>query len=415
MFLITTALKKIRSLDKRIHGIQGGTSASKTISIIQILIDKAQRDKTPTLTSITSETMPHLKKGAMRDFLNMMQEHKYFVDELWNKSEYTYTFETGSKIEFFSLDMPHKVRGPRRQRLFINEANSIPYETFDQLEVRTEDEIWLDWNPVSEFWWHVGEKDRPPVRERYDADELILTYLDNEGLPESIRKSVESRKSNASWWRVYGMGLLGEAEGRIYKGWEFIDEIPLGARLEGYGLDFGYTNDPTAIISIYRYNNGFILNEEIYMSGLSNKQIADIMLNKPRALIIADSAEPKSIDEIKGYGISIIPSMKGRGSVNQGIQYVQDQQITVTKGSLNLIREYRNYLWQLDSRTGKVINDPSPINNHAMDAIRYGLSKYFVDDTPKYNPPNTEKLAEMGKGAYGGVGWGAYGLSDERL
>jgi len=151
LYVPTTAVQKLLKLKKRIRGIAGGTSASKTISIEQILIDKAQSDTVPTLTSITSESMPHLKRGAMRDFLNIMEGHGYYEEANWNRSDFIYTFETGSKIEFFSLDMPHKVRGPRRDRLFINEANNIPKETYDQLEVRTKDEIWLDWNPPCLF------------------------------------------------------------------------------------------------------------------------------------------------------------------------------------------------------------------------------------------------------------------------
>lgn len=369
MYQTTTALKKLIRLNKRIHGIQGGTSASKTVSIIQILIDKCQRDTEPRLTSITSESMPHLKRGAIRDFKDIMMQHNYWKDDRWNATDFIYTFETGTPLEFFSLDMPHKVRGPRRKRLFINEANNIPKETFDQLEVRTEDEIWLDWNPTVEFWFHTDILDNP----NFDVDFEILTYKDNEGLPESIVKSIEARRNNKNWWTVYGEGKLGEVEGRIYTNWKIIDDIPHEARLERYGMDFGYSNDPTAIIAIYRYNGGYILDEITYQKGLSNKQIADILLNIPKALVIADSAEPKSIDEIKDYGVNILPAIKGSGSVQQGIQFVQDQKISVTKRSTNILKEYRGYLWQTD-KNGKTINVPTQILDHAMDAIRYGMN-----------------------------------------
>lgn len=373
MYQVTTALIKLSKLTKRIHGVQGGTSASKTISIIQLLVDKCQRDKTPQLTSITSESMPHLKRGAIRDFKDIMQQHNYWDDSRWNASDFIYTFETGTPLEFFSLDMPHKVRGPRRKRLFINEANNIPYETFDQLEVRTEDEIWLDWNPVSEFWWHLDINGNTAVSRRPDADSLILTYKDNEGLPKNIVDSIESRKSNKNWWLVYGMGQLGVAEGRIYTDWVVIDDIPHEARLERYGLDFGYSNDPTALIAIYKYNGGFILDEITFQKGLLNKQIADILLNLPKALVIADSAEPKSIDEISSYGISILPSLKGVGSILKGIQYVQQQRISVTKRSLNILKEYRNYLW-ITNKDGQIVNEPDVIWNHSLDAIRYAIN-----------------------------------------
>jgi phage terminase large subunit len=184
--------------------------------------------------------------------------------------------------------------------------------------------------------------------------------------------SIESRRNNKNWWTVYGEGKLGEVEGRIFTGWQIIDEIPHEARLERYGLDFGYTNDPTACIAIYRYNGGFILDEVIYQKGLSNKQIADMLQNVDKAIVRADSSEPKSIDEISSYGVYIVPAAKGGGSVNTGIQYVQGQRISVTKRSVNIIKEYRNYMWESD-KMGKILNVPIDGFNHAMDAIRYGF------------------------------------------
>lgn len=380
MYIKTTALRKLRQLNNRIKGVAGGTAASKTISIIQILIDKSQRDKIPTLTSITSESMPHLKRGCIRDFLDIMKTHHYFNDDRWNKSDFTYNFETGSKIEFFSLDMPHKVRGPRRQRLFINEANNIPFETYEQLEVRTEDEIWLDWNPTNEFWFYTDVKDRPGV------DFIILTYKDNEGLIQSIIDSIESRKNNKNWWNVYGLGQLGNVESRIYKDWIIVDEIPHEARLYRRGLDFGYSNDPTALVAAYKFNDGYILDEEIYQRGLTNNQIADTIKNLIPCLVKADSAEPKSIEEIRQYGINILPVIKGKDIINQGIQYVQDQRISITKRSINLLKEYRNYLWQTDVN-GKIINEPEEAFNHCMDAIRYLFDETVQQhaEVKKYN------------------------------
>lgn len=373
MYKITTATRKLMRLRKRIKGIAGGASAGKTISIIQILMDKAQSDTVPTLTSITSESMPHLKRGAMRDFLNIMEQHNYFQPSRWNKSDFTYTFETGSKIEFFSLDMPHKVRGPRRQRLFINEANNIPYETFDQLEIRTDEEIWCDWNPTSEFWFYTDINNK-----RDDVDFEILTYKDNEGLQPSIVESIERRKNNKNWWLVYGLGQLGEVESRIYKDWQIIDEIPHEARLERYGLDFGFSNDPSSLVAIYKFNDGFIIDELIYSAGLTNPKIAAFILNLPKALVVADSAEPKSIAEIAAHGVLISGARKGQDSVLYGIQFIQDQKISLTKRSVNTIKEYRNYLWMTDN-SDKIINEPIGINDHSMSAIRYGLTSIYPD------------------------------------
>ena len=212
MYIRTTATNKLLSLRKRIRGISGGTSASKTISILLWLIDYAQSNNDQ-IISVVSETFPHLKRGAIRDFLSIMNELNYFVDSRWNKTDYVYTVETGSKIEFFSADQPGKVRGPRRDVLFINEANNVSYETYTQLEIRTKRIVWLDWNPVSEFWWYEE------VLGKQDVDFITLTYKDNEALDPMIVQALEVRRNNKNWWRVYGKGMLGEAEGRI---WEII-------------------------------------------------------------------------------------------------------------------------------------------------------------------------------------------------
>jgi phage terminase large subunit len=379
MFSETTATQKITNLTKKIRAVCGGTSASKTISILLYLIAKAQSDDKKTLTSIVSESIPHLKRGALRDFKNILQDHRYWDDNRWNATDSIYTFETGSQIEFFSADNGDKLRGGRRDRLFLNEANNMVLDAFDQLEVRTKEFVFLDWNPTNEFWFYTEI-----LGKREDVDFITLTYKDNEALSPEIISSIEARKGNKQWWKVYGLGQLGEVEGKIYKDWVIIDEMPHEARLERYGLDFGYSNDPTAIIAIYKYNSGFILDEICYQKGLSNKQIADLLNNQPKSLVIADSAEPKSIDEIRSYGVNITPSIKGQGSLNKGIQYVQDQRISMTKRSVNLIKEYRNYLWKTD-KDGKILNVPEDIYNHAMDALRYGLDSY----KPKVNIFNT--------------------------
>ncbi len=369
-YVITTAVQKVAKLQKRIRAIPGGTSAGKTIGVEEVLIDLAQQDKLPTLTSIVSESFPHLRRGAMRDFLNIMQESKYYKDELWNKSESIYTFETGSQIEFFSVDQADKVRGARRDRLFINEANNIGFDAFEQLEVRTNEFVFLDWNPSNEFWYYTDVKNK-----RNDVEELTLTYKDNEGLRPEIIESIEARRDRKGWWQVYGLGQLGEVEGKIYKDWQIIDAVPHEARLERRGLDFGYSNDPTALVDIYRYNGGYILDEVMYRKGQSNKQIADMILNTEKdCLCVADSAEPKSIDEIKIYGVNILPAIKGPGSISSGIAFVQAQRISMTKRSVNLINEYRNYLWKIDPKSGRILNVPEPGKDHALDAVRYGLA-----------------------------------------
>lgn len=365
-FIKTTALKRICELKKRIRFVNGGTSSSKTISILMWLIDYCQTHHNK-LISIVSETRPHLAKGASRDFLNIMRVQNYFVDNRWNKTDLLYEFETGSKLEFFSADQPGKVRGPRRDILYINEGNNVDYEIFTQLEIRTKDIIWIDSNPTHEYWAYTE------LLAKKDIDFLTLTYKDNEALSQNIIDSIESRKDNKNWYNVYGLGLLGELEGKIYRDWDIVDTMPHEARLERYGLDFGYSNDPSSLVAIYRYNGGFIVDEIIHQKGLSNRQLADAILNQPKSLVIADSAEPKSIDEIMGYGVSILASTKGQGSVNQGIGWVQSQRMSITKRSLNIIKEYRNYMWKTD-KDGKILNEPDVMFDHSMDAIRYALN-----------------------------------------
>lgn len=376
--IVTTATEKLGKLKKRIRAISGGTSASKTYSIIGLLIDHAQAKKGKVI-SIVSESMPHLRKGAMRDFLAIMDDHGYFVRKQWDKTNSTYNYESGSIIEFFSVDSWERVKGARRDILFINEANHVTYNAFTQMEVRTKETIWLDWNPENEFWYYSE------IAEIQDHDFIILTYLDNEALDQRIVDTIESRKHNKNWWRVYGLGLLGEVEGRVFTGWKIVSEIPHEARLERYGLDFGYSNDPTALVAIYYWNGGYILDELMYRLRMANREIADLINTLPKALVVADSAEPKSIDEMKDdYKINIVGATKGQGSVLQGVQYVQDQKISMTKRSINLIKEYRNYLWETD-KEGVIINQPQKFMNHGMDAVRYGFDKFQRSGVYKQN------------------------------
>lgn len=368
-FRETTALRKILDMIQRLRIVQGGARAGKTIAILMILIDMAQtRDKE--VISVVGESMPFLKRGPIRDFLRIMKEQGYYKDSRWNRSDFIYEFETGSIIEFFSADRSDKVRGPARNHLFINECNNVKYETYRQLALRTSGTIFLDFNPVTEFWVHTE------LMPKKKHDFVILTYKDNEALPGAIKEEIESHKDNKNFWRVYGQGLIGEIEGRIYTGWQIIKEIPFEARLEGYGLDFGYSVDPTAIVAVYYYNGGYILDEVCYRKGLLNKPIADILNALPSGLVIADSAEPKSIDEIKSYGVSILPadktSTKSKPYLKTSIDFVQNLKISVTERSINLIKEYRNYLWKTD-KDGNTINEPEGGLDHALDAARYRL------------------------------------------
>jgi phage terminase large subunit len=303
-----------------------------------------------------------------------MESHEYFDEARWNRTDYIYTFETGSRIEFFSADNSEKVRGPRRNVLFINEANNISYETYTQLAIRTDGDIYLDYNPVASFWVHEE------ILPKADHDFIILTYKDNEALPQTIVDELESRRDRKGWWDVYGLGQLGDVEGKIYNDWKMVDEVPHTGRLERRGLDFGFTNDPTAIVDVYYQDGGFILDEVLFRKGMSNKQIADTLLNQlaPNTLVVCDSAEPKSIEELKSYGVNAVGIEKTKGDtkdktwVKWSIDLVAEQRISYTRRSTNIHKGYMNYLWDVD-KDGKTLNVPSHLYSDMMDAIRYGI------------------------------------------
>lgn len=385
MFIETTALRKVLALHKTIRLIAGGTSASKTIAILQVLIDTAQsstiQDCEGLPIDVVSETMPHMRGGAMQDFENIMRAHHYWDDARWNKTLCVYTFETGIKMRFLSADAPSKAHGPRRWILFINEGNNIPWPIADHLIVRTKWLVFVDWNPASEYWAYEEIMNNPAYIGKYDF--ITLTYKDNEALDPIVIERIEAHRNNTMWWQVYGLGQLGEIEGRIYTGWQWIDEIPHEARLSKRGLDFGYTNDPSGILDVYEYNGGFIFDEQLYQYGMSNKQLAELikMLPHSNTLVVADSSEPKSIDEMRGYGINIIGANKGPGSVNQGISFIQGQRVSATKRSINLKKEYERYIFLKDRLTGKFTNEPPDQDNHLLDPARYALESFV----PKSN------------------------------
>jgi phage terminase large subunit len=368
MFRKTTAIKKILNLKKRIKIIQGGTSAGKTFGILPVLIDRAARTEGIEI-SVVAETIPHLRRGALKDFLKIMKWTGRFFEDRFNKSLLRYEFANGSVIEFFSADDSSKLRGARRDILYINECNNVTFDAYNELAIRTRKEVYLDFNPANEFWVHTELKDEP------DSDFLILTYKDNEALDQSIVEQIEKNRDKAktssywaNWWKVYGEGQLGMLEGVVFSNWKTIDTIPKEARLLGIGLDFGYTNDPTAIIEIYAYNGQRIVNELVYQNGLVNSEIAKRL---PKNVIVyADSSEPKSIEEIRRLGITIKGVTKGKDSINYGIDVMQRQDYLVTNQSVDLIKELRSYIWDTD-KTGRRLRKPIDFNNHAIDALRY--------------------------------------------
>jgi phage terminase large subunit len=371
-FVYTTAIKKLRKLDARKKVIQGGTSAGKTFGILPILIDKAI--KTPRLEiSVVSETVPHLRRGAIKDFLKIMDLTGRYIEANWNRTLLTYKFSNGSYIEFFSAEQESKLRGARRNVLYINEANNISFEAYHQLAIRTSGDIWVDFNPTSEFWAHTE------VLKDNDSQHIILNYQDNEALPETIVKDIESARDKAAnstywanWWKVYGLGQIGSLQGVVIDNWEQCDKIPTDANLVAYGTDFGFTNDPTTLIAVYKQDGKLWIDELLYRTNMTNTDIGNHFksLNINRSEVICDSAEPKSIEELRRQGFNVHPAMKGPDSIKIGIDILKRYDIMVTKTSTNLIKELRSYLWETD-RDGKLTGKPIDHNNHAIDALRY--------------------------------------------
>jgi len=351
---------------KRIIVNKGSTRSSKTWSILQTLNLIAQHTERPLMISVVSESMPHLKKGCIRDFRNMLQTEGTWNARNWNSTDKIYKIGN-SQIEFFSADQPGKVHGPARDILYINECISLPYETYRQLAIRTSKTIFLDYNPTYEFW--VDEK----VLLRPESLLLHSTYADNDYLSKIQVEEIESNKSDEEWWKVYGLGQTGTKIGLIIQDWDVVSEMPSEYKKRWLGIDFGFTNDPTAIVDIRLHNGELWIDELLYAKGHDNSHISSALSshNVPRSTpIIADSAEPKSISEIKSMGWTIEPASKGPDSVRLGLSILNRYKKHITERSINVLNEYRNYRWQVDVQ-GNPINIPIDKFNHGIDAQRY--------------------------------------------
>jgi phage terminase large subunit len=371
MFQRTTAINKLLALTKRKRVVQGGTSAGKTFGILPVLIQYAV-DNPGAEISVVSESVPHLRRGAIKDFLKIMQGTGRYRPEGWNRTLLTYTFANGSYMEFFSADEEGRLRGARRNVLYVNEANNIPFENYYQLAIRTSGNIWLDFNPTQEFWAHTE------VLKDDDSELLILTYKDNEALPDTIRDEIEKARDKATtsdywanWWNVYGLGRVGSLQGTVFSNWDIVSDIPSDAKLIAYGLDFGFSVDPTAIVEVRKNAQGIWLNELLYEKELTNQDICkELEALGVQGQIIADSAEPKSIEEIRRQGWQVKGALKGRDSIRNSIDILLREPIHVTESSLNLITELRGYVWETD-KTGKQTGRPIDDFNHCIDAVRY--------------------------------------------
>ena len=389
MFIRTTAINKIRALKKFTKGVQGGSSAGKTYAILPILIDIATKDKLSEI-SIVAESMPHLKRGAMKDFKKIMAQTNRWFDSRWNATDFKYTFGNGSTIEFFSADNDSKLRGARRDWLYMNECNNMNFNAYTELASRTKKGAYLDWNPTNEFWFHTE------LHNDEDVDFVILNYKDNEACPESAlnfilkakQKSEEGNSFWVNWYKVYGLGQIGSLEGVVFDNWKQVDSIPTDAKLLGYSMDFGFTNDPTTLMAIYKMDNELYIDELLYRTNMTNIDIGNFMksINIVRPYdIVADSAEPKSIEELRRQGFNIQPASKGADSIKIGIDILKRYQMNITKQSTNTIKELRAYQWEKD-RDGKLTGKPIDHSNHAIDAIRYfALNKLNNRPSGKYS------------------------------
>ena len=376
----TIALDKLQALKNRVKIVRGGTAAGKTICILSILIDKAIRSKNLEI-SVVSESVPHLRRGALKDFLNILKGLNRYYEEKYNRSTLKYTFSNGSYIEFFSTDQPDKLRGSRRTDLFMNECNNVTFESFQQLSIRTSGDIWLDYNPTTLFWVDKELVNTP------DTDFITLTYKDNKQFASSITREIEKAKIKANtstywsnWWKVYGLGEIGILEGACIPDWKQIEVIPPNARLLCHGLDFGYSVDEAALIALYKLDDSYLFDEVLYRKGMLNSHISQFIKNNSiLGTIWADSAEPKSIAELNTYGHQIYPVKKGRDSIVYGINLINQNKIYVTLRSKNLIKELQGYIW-LQDKQGNTLQKPNPLSgDHSIDAARYALTSQLQD------------------------------------
>lgn len=346
---------------------KGSTRSSKTYSVLQLLYYIAENSDRARVISVVSESIPHLKKGCIRDFKNIVAGEGKWIAKNWNATDKVYKIKN-SIIEFFSVDTPGKVHGPSRDILYVNECINIDYETYRQLAIRTTETVFLDCNPCFEFWL-----DEKVLSQKKEACLIHSTYKDNEYLTESQIREIESNKNDKDWWQVYGLGLTGTVQGMVIKNWDIVTALPIEYKRRWIGIDFGFTNDPTAIVDMRLTGGELWIDELLYSRGYDNLMIAKHLqsLDISREIrIIADSAEPKSIREIASLGWKVEPAQKGKDSVGIGIAILNRYKKHVTKRSLNIINEYRNYRWMTDLN-GDSTNTPVDRYNHSIDAQRY--------------------------------------------
>ena len=356
---------------------QGGTRSGKTFNILLYIIFHYCQVNTGKTITICRKTFPAVRSSVMRDFLNILKSYNKYDEAYHNKSNSEYTLNN-NLIEFISVDQPQKIRGRKREFLFINEANELEYEDWQQLIFRTTEKIVLDYNPSDEYHW-IYDK----VLNRDDVEFYKTTYKDNKFLDDSIIKEIERLKyTDEQYWQIYGLGVRGVSKATIFNYVE-VPQIPHDAELISYGADAGYTNDPSTLVSVYRKDYNLYIKEHLYRTMMTTKDLSDCFKKEVmnRNAIYFDAAEPRLIDELRRMGHNIQPSLKGRDSINAGIDLLKRFKIHITSDSNNAIQEFRNYKWQED-RSGKLTNKPIDKNNHIIDAVRYAT--YSILSRPNF-------------------------------
>ena len=360
----------------RVKVHQGGTRSGKTYAICQYLVYKLTTEKDPLVISIVRKTLPALKGSVQRDLIGIMQRLGVYYLGVHNKAENTFKYN-GHTIEFLSVDEPQKIRGRKRDICFINEANELHYEDYRQLNMRTTQEIIIDFNPSDPVHWLYSEL---IDSKRDDVETWVTTYQDNKFLSPELVREIELLKSkDPDYWRVFGEGQRAVFSNRqIFPNWNYIPYSDFPDLDYHLGLDFGFSNDPTAILKVAKKNDKLYIHELLYKTGLTNRDISNYLkaqgLN--HTLMFCDSAEPKSIEELRQMDCLAKPAIKGAGSITAGISLIKEFDVYVSKESKNLINEQRTYFWQ-QLKDGTIINTPIDKNNHLCDALRYATYSMY--------------------------------------
>ena len=369
--------KHLSNTDKKIIVEQGGTRSGKTYNIILWIIFNYCTQNNGKVITICRKSFPSLRATVMRDFISILQSYDVYQESNHNKSNSEYSL-FGNLVEFISLDMPQKIRGRKRDLLFVNEGNELYYEDMQQLLFRTQDKIILDFNPSDEYHW-IYDK----LITRDDCAFFKTTYLDNPFIEDSIKLEIERlRDTDEQYWQIYGLGERSSSRSTIFTYAE-VNQIPVDANLIAYGMDFGYTNDPTTFVSVYSEGHNLYIKEHLYRTQMTTSDIS-LFLKEEKLLgnpIYADSAEPRLISELRRMGHNIFPSIKGKDSVNAGIDLLKRYKIHILASSSNAISEFRNYKWKED-RSGALVNIPEDKHNHIIDPCRYAT--YSILSRPNF-------------------------------